>query len=45
MTVKEVKSFMAVLQFNAVYLAAEKGEKMYAQLVDSLGRWPGGRQD
>ena len=35
-TVKEMKSFMAFLQFNAVYLAAEKGEKMYAQLADSL---------
>ena len=27
---------MAVLHFNAVYLAAEKGEKMYSQLADSL---------
>ena len=35
-TVKEVKSFMLFLQFNAVFLATEKGEKMYTHLTDSL---------
>ena len=33
-TVREVKSFLAMLQFNAVYLATEKGEKTYTQLAD-----------
>ena len=30
------KSFLTTLQFNAVYLAAEKGEDMYDQLADSF---------
>ena len=32
--VREVKSFLATQQFNAVYLAAEEGEKTCAQLAD-----------
>ena len=33
-TVREIKSFLATLQFNTVYLAAEKGEETYTQLVE-----------
>ena len=34
MKMRKVKSFLVTLQFNAVYLAAEEGEKTYPQLVD-----------
>ena len=34
MNVREVKSFLATLQFEAVYLVAEKGEETFAQLLD-----------
>ena len=31
---RPVKSFLVTLQFNAVHLAAENGEKTYTQLAD-----------
>ena len=35
-TVKDVKSFLQTVQFNAVYMAAEEGEKNYAELTAPL---------
>ena len=35
-TVKEVKSLLQTLQYNAVYMAAEEGEKSYVELTAPL---------
>ena len=35
-TVRDVKSFLQTVQFNAVYMAAEEGEKNYAELTAPL---------